>query len=141
MKGTESNFGKRGALGVPVLLIALLLAAALSTGAAADWGDPYPVCECKGGGDTPGPFSDSNRKVELSDGDVYALSGRVIFLSPGSGKRPTPYFEVDLKQHEWLANAKRVLNPYYRLQGPTYLWKEFEYETIRLQARARARSR
>jgi hypothetical protein len=83
------------------------------------------------GGDVPIPYSLTNQRVELADGEVYTLDGMVVF----SGGRP--YFEVDLSEHPWLANAKRRGSPLYPVTGSASSWKRYEGMRVRLQAMAK----
>jgi hypothetical protein len=81
-----------------------------------------------GGGGVPSPFvENSNRKVELADGEMYTLDGKVVF-----DNNDTPWFWVDLAKHPWLANQKRQQNPYYRLLGSKDQWRDYNDKAIEL---------
>lgn len=81
-----------------------------------------------GGGGVPSPFSDnSNRKVELADGEMYALYGKVVYDS-----FDIPYLWVDLSKHAWLANQQRRQNPFYRLLGQRDQWRGYEEKSVQL---------
>jgi len=73
----------------------------------------------------------SNHKVELADGELYTLEGRILVDADGS-----LYLNVDLRKHPWLANAKRVQNPYYRIAGNAAQWQQYVGRTILLVATA-----
>jgi hypothetical protein len=86
------------------------------------------------GGEVPIPFEDSNQRVELADGEIYTLIGRVRF------QLDTPYLEVDLGQHPWLANSKRKLSPVYPIDVSPSLpvdWKVLEGKLVKSYMRAR----
>lgn len=121
------------------LVIALAITATLgvmpSAQASHGEGQPPTVCSCFGGGGFPGPFDGANLKVELSDGDLYALQGTVVFL-PESGSPAAPYFQVDLKMHPWLANSHRKNSPYYPLLGAASFWQKFENQVVQLSTQA-----
>lgn len=80
-----------------------------------------------GGGGVPSPFADSNRKVELADGELYTLDGKVVFDSNGEAQ-----FWVNLAKHPWLANKSRVAYPFYKLVGPASQWKKYNEKSVRL---------
>ena len=82
----------------------------------------------RGGGGIPSPFVEtSNRKVELADGEMYTLQGKIVFDS-----NDTPWFWVDLAKHPWLANQKRQAAPYYRLQGLRDQWRPYNEKSVQL---------
>ena len=94
--------------------------------------DPRPF-----DGHIPTPFEASNQHVELADGENYFLLGRVVFGSdPASPLHYVAYFEVDLKEHPWLANKNRIKNPVYRLQGGVNYWKQFRGIRVKLPCTA-----
>jgi len=111
--------------------------AALFTSLAASMGPFAFAADGSGscnGGEVPIPFEDSNHRVELADGEIYTLIGRVRFLLD------TPYLEVDLAQHPWLANSKRKLSPVYPIDGTPGLpidWRLHEGKVVRTYMRAR----
>lgn len=87
-----------------------------------------------GDGGVPSPFVEtSNRKVELADGEMYTLFGKVVFDSSD-----VPFFWVDLKKHPWLANKKRAVTPFYRLMGSREEWREYNEQSIQLICIAKA---
>jgi hypothetical protein len=85
-----------------------------------------------GSGDSPTPFKNTNQRVELADGESYSLVGQVIFW------RGNAYFEVDLKEHPWLANKKRIARPYYEIEGSVSYLKRFDRVRIKFFAEARS---
>ncbi|HLE00604.1 MAG TPA: hypothetical protein VJB59_10110 [Bdellovibrionota bacterium] len=92
-----------------------------------------------GGGEVPVPFG-LNERAELADGESYLLVGKVIVYSRKAGPNQVRvYFEVDLRQHPWLANAKRRLNPLYPLEGSASDWKDYDGHTVKLACRAHSR--
>ncbi|MCC7441908.1 MAG: hypothetical protein IT285_09755 [Bdellovibrionales bacterium] len=82
------------------------------------------------GGEVPTPYADANRKVELADGEVYALVGRVVF--PGN----EPYLHVDLATHSWLENRRRLANPLYPLLSDGFDWRRYEGLWVVAQVKA-----
>lgn len=81
-----------------------------------------------GGGGVPSPFGEkSNRKVELADGEMYVLDGKVVF-----DNNDVAWFWVDLAKHPWLANQKRQQNPYYLLLGSKEDWRQYADKSIQL---------
>jgi hypothetical protein len=79
------------------------------------------------GGELPIPFDLANKKVELADNEPYILAGRVTLMQVriNTGQmRSQPVFRVDLTEHPWLANEKRLNNPHYVLQGSMDDWKD-----------------
>ena len=89
-----------------------------------------------GGGGVPSPFvENSNRKVELADGEMYTLQGKVVF-----DNNDVACFWVDLAKHPWLANQRRQQNPYYRLLGSKDQWREYNEKAIQLICVAHASS-
>jgi hypothetical protein len=106
------------------LILGILLSTVMLTGAAFAKG---------GGGGVPSPFVESsNRRVELADGEMYTLQGKVVFDS-----NDVAFFWVDLEKHPWLANAHRQQNPYYRLIGSKDQWREYNEKSIQLICIAR----
>jgi hypothetical protein len=91
---------------------------------------PRPVVP---GGEIPTPFSDMNRKVELADGEVYDLIGRVVFPAA------EPYLHVDLASHPWLENKRRASNPLYPLVTDDFDWKTYEGAWLTVQVKAEGR--
>jgi hypothetical protein len=86
-----------------------------------------------GGGGVPSPFGETaNRRVELADGEMYTLQGKVIFDA-----NDVPWFWVDLAKHPWLASQKRQQNPFYRLAGTRDQWREYNEKVIQLTCFAR----
>jgi len=92
--------------------------------------DPANPPGTAGGGDIPTPFGNANQKVELADGEIYILNGKVEFIVD------EPYFKVDLKKHTWLANANRVADPYYLLLGPTGQWTALKDKQVQITVKA-----
>jgi len=86
---------------------------------------------CGGSGDVPTPFLNTNQKVELSDGELYTLVGKVRSARDGF------YFEVDLGEHPWLASARRRASPLYGLEGSPSFWRRFDGRKVRLQVEAK----
>jgi hypothetical protein len=82
------------------------------------------------GHDVPSPFGTANQKVELADGEIYVLFGRVLIL----GEKP--FFEVDFGAHPWLANEKRKADPYYDLEWSTATWKALDGQKVQLTVKA-----
>jgi hypothetical protein len=98
-------------MGVIFVLIQLLSVSAFAKG-----GGQHPE-----GGGIPSLDNLGNSKAELADGEVYNLSGTIVFLSDGQ-----PYLQVDFKKAPWLQNAKRVAFPYYQLTGDQDLWHRYQ---------------
>ncbi|MEK6706758.1 MAG: hypothetical protein AABZ06_13320 [Bdellovibrionota bacterium] len=91
-----------------------------------------------GGGEIPSPFS-YNQKVELADGEYYVLVGQVKILP---SKYPLQYravFMVDFDQHPWLANYKRVKEPFYPLDGSVDFWRTYEGMDLKFSCKAKAK--
>ncbi len=57
----------------------------------------------------PTPFNEMNRKVELATNEYYVLNGWIRFV------RDNVYLQIDLEDHPWLANQKRMNFPYYAI--------------------------
>jgi hypothetical protein len=91
-----------------------------------------------GGGGMPTPFGDSNIRVELADGELYTLDGRVVLVQTQLGAIAA-YFEVDLNKQDWLANQTRRQEPYYLLQGKLSFWRQLNQQNIELTATAQVR--
>lgn len=109
-------------------ILAVLLGLTMLTGASA--------FAKGGGGGVPSPFTEnSNRKVELADGEMYTLQGKVVF-----DNNDVAWFWVDLAKHPWLANQKRQQNPYYRLMGSKEQWREYNEKSVQLICVAHASS-
>ena len=64
-----------------------------------------------GPGEVPTPF-EVNQLVELADGEQYVLAGRLVTQRTGR-----VVFRVDLQQHPWLANSRRVKSPFYPIDN------------------------
>ena len=98
----------------------------------------------KGGGsgnEVPVPFTVENLKVELADGEPYALLGRVLIVNMQGDASTTggsqAFFEVDLASHPWLASSYRKEHPQYALEGPVSRWNTFtQVPRVRLKATA-----
>lgn len=89
-----------------------------------------------GGGDVPVPFG-MNSRVELADGELYMLLGRVRILPRTAGSRaPRVYFEVDLQSHSWLDSKKRRMNPRYPIEGTPEQWQQYDGQRVKLSCRA-----
>lgn len=115
-----------------------LILAVLAIGLATSSAHAQQVNEEKGCvvvGSVPGPFSDTNRKVELADGETYALFG-VVKIGSVPGAFFVPGIEVDLKIHPWLASELRRDNPFYPLKGSADFWKAFMGKKIKVYVRA-----
>ena len=83
-----------------------------------------------GGGTTP--FTSTNQFAELADGENYSLTGKIVSWKGNF------YLEVDLKEHSWLATAKRCSFPYYPLDvTASSYWKQFENLRVKLVAEAK----
>jgi len=88
-------------------------------------------CSTRGGGsDIPSPLT-LNQKVELAEGEHYVLVGRIQVIHEEA------FFEVDFREHPWLANAKRAANPRYLLESISGYWKQFENRNLKLTVEAR----
>lgn len=106
-----------------------LLSSLLATASHANWTDSAGGP----GGEIPTPFEAANQRVELADSEAYILVGRVLFLEDHARDNVyVPFFEVDLKEHPWLANEKRRKSPLYRLEGGVTYWKQFRGLRIKL---------
>jgi hypothetical protein len=79
-----------------------------------------------GGGEIPFPFGVVNQRLELADGELYALIGTVVF------EGGTPFLEVDLDKHPWLANDRRLNDSRYPLECVGVNWRDFEGMKVRL---------
>jgi hypothetical protein len=99
-------------MGVIFILIQLMSVSAFAKGGHSE----HPE-----GGGIPSLDSLGNSKAELADGEVYNLSGTIVFLSDGQ-----PYLQVDFKKAPWLQNAKRVAFPYYQLTGDVTVWQRYQ---------------
>lgn len=89
-----------------------------------------------GGGDVPVPFG-MNSRVELADGELYMLLGRVRILPRTAGSRaPRVYFEVDLHSHSWLDSKKRRMNPRYPIDGTPEQWQQYDGQRVKFSCRA-----
>ena len=97
-----------------------------------DSGRPAP---CGGSGDVPTPFLNTNQRVELSDGELYTLVGRIHAL------RDSALFEVDLAEHPWLASARRKASPLYGLEGSPSFWRRFDGKKVRVLVEAKGIAR
>ncbi len=82
------------------------------------------------GGEMPSPLEDYNQKVELADGEIYFLAGKIVFFNE------QPFFQVDLSIQPWLANSFRVENPYYSLEGSATLWHRYDGKKVKLLCQA-----
>ncbi len=99
-----------------------------------------PICPQRGGGgggDIPFPFETANQKAELADGEVYILSGRVVFAPGPVSVEPAAYLEVDFKEHPWLESAKRKQVPFYLLENSEVDWKKWENQRVIVPVRAK----
>ncbi|MEO5970092.1 MAG: hypothetical protein ABIQ95_09205 [Bdellovibrionia bacterium] len=112
-----------------------------------------------GGHDVPTPFQLTQTKFELADGELYSLVGTIVFAPPPVAlvyqselQRPSytqfygtnpkklhPYFSIDLENHPWIANAKRVDSPLYYIEGTSNNWKKWEGTSVNLLCRANGR--
>ncbi len=81
----------------------------------------------------PAPFSASNQKVELADGELYVLCGEVI------ERAGVAALKVDLRFHPWLSSAKRIANPYYDLAIDPLLAQELFGKRVQIFAHAKGR--
>ena len=128
---------KQGKVGVGAVCFTVLMAMGVPqiseawTDAAPLAGDEERPVPCGGAGDVPTPFLNTNQKVELSEGELYTLIGKVRFSRGGV------FFEVDLVEHPWLASAKRRLNPFYSLDGSPSFWRKFEGRKVRIVVEAK----
>lgn len=122
-----SRMKQLGVLGLAVLAFGQAIAGA-------------PVCPQRGGGgggDIPFPFETANQKAELADGEVYLLSGRVVFAPGPVSVEPMPYLEVDFQEHPWLESAKRKQVPFYLLENSDLDWKKWENQRVMVPVRAK----
>jgi hypothetical protein len=134
---------KRGLwLGALALMFASSGAQAKSTNPV-DWEQvPLPACPTvQGGGDghSPDPLTVFNQHVELADGELYLLRGRVVLASEKvarGGRKLQPYLELDTDAHPWLAGARRKASPYYMIEGTTAYWRAFSGSYGEIAARA-----
>ncbi|MGE0616460.1 MAG: hypothetical protein AB7P04_12550 [Bacteriovoracia bacterium] len=85
------------------------------------------------GGEIPVPYKTANLRTELADGEYYVLQGKVVYRG---GK---PYFQVDLNVHPWLANQRRLANPFYPLDRDSADWDNFAGSRIQVTLQAGAR--
>jgi hypothetical protein len=92
---------------------------------------PIEKCPTLMGGEIPTPLGLPNQKVELADGEVYTLVGKIQV----SGK--FAFFEVDLGEQPWLASRNRSASPYYLLDGGASVWNEYDKSSVRLSALAK----
>jgi hypothetical protein len=107
------------------IIVIMLLAALSAVSAAASQSNSCEVGPR--GGELPIPFDLANKKVELANGEPYILAGRVVLMQVrmrNGELRSQPMFRVDLTEHPWLANNKRLNNPNYVLQGSLEEWKD-----------------
>jgi hypothetical protein len=88
---------------------------------------------CPGGGEMPGPFGCTNIHAELADGELYDLEGQVVMDPTGNA-----YLMIDLDKQEWLASAERQKSPYYPLEGNSSAWRQLNFQTVLLTAKADA---
>lgn len=90
-----------------------------------------------GGHDVPTPFEVVNSKFELADGEIYQLTGNIVFEKDVLGDTiyRKPYLAVDLSYTPWLRNKGRARFPYYPLDE-SYAWRELEGKKVILLVRA-----
>jgi hypothetical protein len=77
------------------------------------------------GHEVPTPFGITNRRFELSNGELYTLAGRVKW----------PHFIVDLSRHPFLSSTGKLTKEYL-LEGSESQWKDMEYSYVRLTFKA-----
>jgi hypothetical protein len=122
----------------------------------------HPETVILGGGsghDVPTPFQLTQTKFELADGELYSLVGTITFApAPApyivqsalqrpsytqyyntSAKKLRPYFSINLENHPWIANAKRIDSPLYFIESTSEKWKEWEDTSVNLLCRAHGR--
>lgn len=79
-----------------------------------------------GASDIPWPINVGNQKVELADGEVYRLAGKIVFAPGVVSLDAIPYLEVDFEEHPWLESAKRKAWPFYPIENPVVDWKKWD---------------
>jgi hypothetical protein len=85
-----------------------------------------------GGHDIPTPLlSEANTHVELADGEIYTVAGKVMFDNKGQ-----PFLKVDLDRMPWLASSVRQANPTYVLEGAPSFWKKYENTCVKYTCEA-----
>jgi hypothetical protein len=77
------------------------------------------VWAAKGGGGEAPRGLNSDTKVELAIGEKYVLTGLIEIYA---GR---PYLRVSFKEQPWLANARRMRNPTYRLNDLATNWSKY----------------
>lgn len=93
-----------------------------------------------GGGEIPNPLLTVNQHVELAPGEFYTLIGTVMAGSDNlnaTAANSVPMFVVDLREHPWLANVRRVRSPYYFLTGGWPFWSRYLQKRVIVTAQAR----
>lgn len=110
------------------LFLSLFICNGLNPAFAQPGKNPSPAGE-----EVPFPFEEVNRRVELADGEAYFLVGEIIWNQVQS----MYYFQVDLLQHPWLANLKRMKDPTYPLLSGLHNWERFAKKRVRLYVKAR----
>lgn len=126
---------KRSVFVFVLVVFGLLIIANNYTEASSDFCKEYTArISGKGDGDELPPIylNGTNLKVELADGENYDLVGEVVYIDA------IPYFKADRKLHPWLANSKRLRDPYYPVNTvDDTLLKELEGRKIRCAFRAK----
>jgi len=116
----KTKYTKGSALGLLLAVLCLVVTAQAQTH------------KPKGGG-SPGPHFDEHTKVELADGEEYILAGQVSM----DLKYARYFFNVDLSVEPWLANARRIDNPFYELlKTDNIQWGKYLNKTIVIKCKA-----
>ena len=94
-----------------------------------------------GGHDVPTPFEVMNPKYELSDGEIYLLSGQIQLMPARRGESSNirPFLWLDLAGHAALANSQRVRDPLYPISGSLQRWMEKRGNYVQLLFKAHGR--
>lgn len=96
----------------------------------------WPIGIDGGGGEIPTPFQELNQRAELADGEFYVLVGQVTQLTQTDGS-VAAYLAIDFQSQPWLANGLRQKFPYYRLEGDTEFWSQYNGKKVRISCLAR----
>lgn len=72
-----------------------------------------------GGSEAPRGLTVESR-AELAVGEKYILTGRIEI------RQNQPFLLISFQQQAWLASAKRVADPYYRIADVASNWKRFQ---------------
>lgn len=93
---------------------------------------PEQICQwVQRDGYIPIPFEEVNQRVELVDGDFYALKGKMLYV--GS----QPFLEIDLNYQPWLGRLSTTVNPIYPITNTLVDWHPYEGHPIRMVVKAK----